>query len=176
MNSYFWTRDFPLNTETLKGFGLPVSTQMPLEIYNLMALYPQPGQRRAPRYNLFPCRQGTRRVQEVRENSFQGAALARPNELASISSGDPLAARLPHLPWRDQSFAVRQQRMLGFCAQVQCTFWTSLPSERHLISSTCSSSSSPKVYTQSSTTTRFRNSRSEPFPKQVRPLPSVRTL
>ena len=41
-----WTHDFPLDTETLKGFGLPISTQMPLEIYKLMALYPQPGQRR----------------------------------------------------------------------------------------------------------------------------------
>lgn len=41
-----WTHDFPFNTETLQEFGLPVSTEMPLEIYNLMALYPQPGQRR----------------------------------------------------------------------------------------------------------------------------------
>jgi ClpP class serine protease len=41
-----WTHDFPLTTQTLQEFGLPVSTEMPLEIYNLMALYPQPGQRR----------------------------------------------------------------------------------------------------------------------------------
>lgn len=41
-----WTHDFPLTVEALQNFGLPVSTAMPLDIYCLMALYPQPAQRR----------------------------------------------------------------------------------------------------------------------------------
>ncbi len=41
-----WTHDFPLTTEVLQEFGLPVNTEMPLEIYSLMDLYPQPAQRR----------------------------------------------------------------------------------------------------------------------------------
>lgn len=41
-----WTHDFPLTTEALQEFGLPVGTEMPLEIYSLMDLYPQPAQRR----------------------------------------------------------------------------------------------------------------------------------
>lgn len=41
-----WTHDFPLTTEALQEIGLPVTTEMPLEIYSLMALYPQPAQRR----------------------------------------------------------------------------------------------------------------------------------
>lgn len=41
-----WTHDFPLTTDLLQELGLPINTEMPLEIYNLMALYPQPAQRR----------------------------------------------------------------------------------------------------------------------------------
>lgn len=41
-----WTHDYPLTAEVLRELGLPVSTAMPMEIYNLMNLYPQPAQRR----------------------------------------------------------------------------------------------------------------------------------
>lgn len=41
-----WTHDFPLTCDTLKEFGLRISTDMPWEYYSLMNLYPQPPQRR----------------------------------------------------------------------------------------------------------------------------------
>jgi ClpP class serine protease len=36
-----WTHDYPITPEEARSLGLPVSTDMPEEIYDLMALYPQ---------------------------------------------------------------------------------------------------------------------------------------
>ena len=36
-----WTHDYPLTVEEARALGLPVSTDMPQEVYDLMALYPQ---------------------------------------------------------------------------------------------------------------------------------------
>ena len=36
-----WTHDYPINYEEAKAMGLPVSDQMPEEVYQLMELYPQ---------------------------------------------------------------------------------------------------------------------------------------
>ncbi len=41
-----WTHDYPIFVDEAKALGLPVSTDMPLEVYQLMALYPQPTQLR----------------------------------------------------------------------------------------------------------------------------------
>ncbi|MEW6770343.1 MAG: hypothetical protein AB1330_03020 [Bacillota bacterium] len=41
-----FTHDYPITYEQLRELGLPVSTDLPKEIYALMELYPQPGQRR----------------------------------------------------------------------------------------------------------------------------------
>jgi ClpP class serine protease len=41
-----WTHDFPLGVEELRALGIPSREDMPQEIYDLMDLYPQPGQRR----------------------------------------------------------------------------------------------------------------------------------
>jgi len=41
-----WTHDYPLNVDEIRNMGLPVSEDMPKEIYDLMDLYPQPAQRR----------------------------------------------------------------------------------------------------------------------------------
>jgi len=38
-----WTHDFPITVEAAKQLGLPVSTEMPRIIYELMDLYPQSG-------------------------------------------------------------------------------------------------------------------------------------
>jgi ClpP class serine protease len=38
-----WTHDFPITVEAAKQLGLPVSTEMPKLIYELMDLYPQTG-------------------------------------------------------------------------------------------------------------------------------------
>jgi ClpP class serine protease len=37
-----WTHDHPITFETAKNFGLPVRSDIPAEILDLMALYPQP--------------------------------------------------------------------------------------------------------------------------------------
>ncbi|HEY3282387.1 MAG TPA: ATP-dependent Clp protease proteolytic subunit [Armatimonadota bacterium] len=41
-----WTHDYPIDVEKARALGLPVATEMPMEVYDLMALYPQPMQRR----------------------------------------------------------------------------------------------------------------------------------
>lgn len=40
--SGIWTHDYPITVEDAKDLGLPVSTDMPAEVYDLMDLYPQP--------------------------------------------------------------------------------------------------------------------------------------
>ena len=40
-----WTHDYPLMFEEVRRMGLPVSTDMPKEVYNYMELFPQPKQR-----------------------------------------------------------------------------------------------------------------------------------
>src|ERR1700730_2963817 len=37
-----WTHDFPLFAEIAKELGLPISTEIPNDVFELMALYPQP--------------------------------------------------------------------------------------------------------------------------------------
>jgi ClpP class serine protease len=41
-----WTHDFPITVEMAKGLGLPVTTDMPRTVYDLMDLYPQAGRGR----------------------------------------------------------------------------------------------------------------------------------
>jgi len=41
-----WTHDYPIDYEQAKALGLPVSDEMPREIYDLMDLYPQTSQQR----------------------------------------------------------------------------------------------------------------------------------
>jgi ClpP class serine protease len=41
-----WTHDYPLTVETLVTLGLPVTTNLPVEVFELMDLYPQAGRLR----------------------------------------------------------------------------------------------------------------------------------
>lgn len=41
-----WTHDFPITSDALRDFGLPVQVGLFKEMYQLMELYPQPSQRR----------------------------------------------------------------------------------------------------------------------------------
>src|ERR671922_13913 len=52
-----WTHDFPITVDMAKQLGLPVSTEMPPLIYDLMDLYPQSGQGR-PSVMYVPLRRG----------------------------------------------------------------------------------------------------------------------
>ncbi len=46
LSSGRWTHDYPISYAEAKELGLPVNEQLPKEIYELMELYPQSGQRR----------------------------------------------------------------------------------------------------------------------------------
>jgi ClpP class serine protease len=46
LSSGCWTHDYPISASEAREMGLPVSEDMPKEIYTLMDLYPQAGQRR----------------------------------------------------------------------------------------------------------------------------------
>jgi len=41
-----WTHDYPITVQEARAMGLPVSTEMPAEVYRLMGLYPQAVARR----------------------------------------------------------------------------------------------------------------------------------
>lgn len=41
-----WTHDYPITTEEAVELGLPVSIEVPEDVYKLMALYPQPTRKR----------------------------------------------------------------------------------------------------------------------------------
>ncbi len=49
-----WTHDYPLTFETVREFGLNVSTDVPPEIYELMDLFPQPMMQRHPGVEFVP--------------------------------------------------------------------------------------------------------------------------
>jgi ClpP class serine protease len=46
LSSGKWTHDYPLTVEMLTGLGLPVTTNLPVEAFDLMDLYPQVGRQR----------------------------------------------------------------------------------------------------------------------------------
>jgi ClpP class serine protease len=46
LSSGIWTHDYPITVREAGDLGLPVSTKMPEEIYQIMSLYPQTAQRR----------------------------------------------------------------------------------------------------------------------------------
>jgi ClpP class serine protease len=48
-----WTHDYPITFEQAREMGLPIKNEVPKEIYSLMDLYPQSGQRR-PSVELVP--------------------------------------------------------------------------------------------------------------------------
>ena len=41
-----WTHDYPISVKEARAMGLPISTEMPREVYDLMSLFPQARQRR----------------------------------------------------------------------------------------------------------------------------------
>src|SRR5206468_2293095 len=52
-----WTHDYPITAEEAKVLGLPVSTEVPEEIYEFMSLFPQPTRTRpSVEYVPIPCR------------------------------------------------------------------------------------------------------------------------
>src|SRR5438309_1471956 len=57
-----WTHDYAITAEEAKSLGLPVSTEMPQEVYDFMSLFPQPTRARpAVEYVPMPYRTRGRR-------------------------------------------------------------------------------------------------------------------
>jgi ClpP class serine protease len=46
LSTGLWTHDYPIGVDEARGLGLPVTTEMPKEVYDLMNLFPQASQRR----------------------------------------------------------------------------------------------------------------------------------
>ena len=61
LSSGTWTHDYAISAEEAKSLGLPVSTDMPAEVYEFMELFPQPKQRiPSVQYIPVPARQPDR--------------------------------------------------------------------------------------------------------------------
>jgi len=65
-----WTHDFPITFDYAKAVGLHVSSDMPPEVLDLMALYPQPV-RRFPTVEYLPGRRVAERRIELGESSAE---------------------------------------------------------------------------------------------------------
>ena len=50
-----WTHDYPITVEVARELGLPVSTDVPPEVYQLMELFPQPLKTRTQSVEFFPA-------------------------------------------------------------------------------------------------------------------------
>ncbi len=50
-----WTHDYPITVEAAKELGLPISTDVPPEVYQLMDLFPQPLKTRTQSVEFFPA-------------------------------------------------------------------------------------------------------------------------
>ncbi|MBX6770320.1 MAG: ATP-dependent Clp protease proteolytic subunit [Chloroflexi bacterium] len=59
MASGTWTHDYPISVKEARELGLPVSTDLPPEVFHLMRLYPQTSQRR-PSVEYIPLPYGPR--------------------------------------------------------------------------------------------------------------------
>lgn len=55
-----WTHDYPISADEARGLGIPISTEMPSRVLDLMHLYPQTAQRR-PSVEYIPTPYGSRR-------------------------------------------------------------------------------------------------------------------
>ncbi len=58
-----WTHDYPLTVETVREFGLRISTDIPEEVYELMDLYQQPLMQRHPGVEFAPS-QGEKKAEK----------------------------------------------------------------------------------------------------------------
>jgi ClpP class serine protease len=54
LSSGVWTHDYPITVAEARELGLPIDTDLPREVYQLMSLYPQAGQRR-PSVDFIPA-------------------------------------------------------------------------------------------------------------------------
>jgi ClpP class serine protease len=91
----YYTHDYPISASALQAMGVKVRTDMPAEIYQLMALYPQPAQRTSgvdyvpvlvPFGDAAAAPTRARRTAQEREGELNGALHRYP--LCSNADGD----------------------------------------------------------------------------------------
>jgi ClpP class serine protease len=70
LSSGIWTHDYPIGVQAAKEMGLPVNTEIPQEVYQLMNLFPQAGRGR-PSVMYIPMPYPTRR-NEQGQNPHEG--------------------------------------------------------------------------------------------------------
>lgn len=68
LSSGIWTHDYPIDVTQARELGLPVTTDMPKDVYQLMNLFPQAGQRR-PSVEYIPVPYPTAPVREPDKRS-----------------------------------------------------------------------------------------------------------
>jgi ClpP class serine protease len=68
LSSGKWTHDYPITVDEARSLGLPIVTEMPVEVYKLMSLYPQTSQRR-PSVEYIPMPYAPRPVGNGRRES-----------------------------------------------------------------------------------------------------------
>ena len=66
LSSGKWTHDYPITFEDARNLGLPVTSDMPEEVYELMALHPQP-LRREPSVEYLPFPVPGRNIKRIKE-------------------------------------------------------------------------------------------------------------
>jgi ClpP class serine protease len=72
-----WTHDYPILAREAKELGLPVSTDMPAEVFELMRLYPQPVRSQPGVW--ITCRyRGKKRQRQERRGGFSNARSTMP--------------------------------------------------------------------------------------------------
>ena len=64
LSAGIWTHDYPITAEEGKALGLPISTEMPDEVYAFMRLFPQPNRSR-PSVEYVPARYRAREGQSL---------------------------------------------------------------------------------------------------------------
>jgi ClpP class serine protease len=71
LSSGTWTHDYPIAVTEARELGLPISTEMPVEVFELMQLYPQTTQRR-PSVEYIPLPYGPPERRESRPAPQRG--------------------------------------------------------------------------------------------------------
>ncbi|WP_449252255.1 SDH family Clp fold serine proteinase [Brucella rhizosphaerae] len=101
-----WTHDYHISAEEAREMGLPVRTDMPEEILELMTLYPQPVRRLGGGTCRIPARTPPPRGPPGHDLALNGAALPAPPK--RHSKGEQNAHRcLPEMQFRQSRSAER---------------------------------------------------------------------
>lgn len=72
-----WTHDYPISVDEARDLGMPVSTAVPVEVFNLMQLYPQTAQQR-PGVEYIPMPYGPNERRSVHPDRSKSNSVTQP--------------------------------------------------------------------------------------------------